>query len=74
MKRNMVVNRSIHDDWSSKGLLIASNLNVKYVILFKIGIPNWTPSSHGSSITPSLARLLYQIGTKVAFDFGEYVF
>lgn len=33
-----------------------------------------TSTNHRSHITPSLDRMLYQIRTRVAFDFGEYVF
>lgn len=57
----------------SKGLLIASNLSVKYDILYKIDVDNWAPSNYGPSITPSLVNLLYQIWTRVVFDFKEYV-
>lgn len=34
------ITENIHDDWSAKGLLIASNLSVKYVVLYKIGVAN----------------------------------
>ncbi|TYK03322.1 uncharacterized protein E5676_scaffold4996G00030 [Cucumis melo var. makuwa] len=35
----------------------ATALNVKYAILHKIGIANWFPSSHASSISAALAML-----------------
>lgn len=68
------INANVYEDWPSKCLLVAANLSVKYVILYKIREGNWNPSSHGSFITHSLVGLLYQIGTHDAFYFGEYVF
>lgn len=65
---------NVHGNWPTKGLFTLSSLSVKYVILYKIGIANWAPINHGSRITPSLESLIYQIGTIVAFDFGECVF
>lgn len=66
--------QNAHDDWPSKGLLVSLNLIVKYTILYKIGVENWAPSFHGSSIISNLASLLYPIGTKVAFDFDDHIF
>ena len=59
--------------WPSKGTLPSSDLTAKYFILYRIGIANCAPSSHGSSIKADLARLIYQIGTRSSFDFGEFV-
>ncbi|KAA0061139.1 uncharacterized protein E6C27_scaffold753G00030 [Cucumis melo var. makuwa] len=36
-------------------------LSVKYVILHKIGIANWFPSSHASSVSIALRTFMYQI-------------
>lgn len=47
---------------------------MKYVVLHKIGIANWCPSTHGSGVSPILASLLYQIGTRSTFNFGVFVF
>lgn len=44
---------NVHEKWNLKGLLVASNLNLKHAILYEIGMANWISSSHGSSITPS---------------------
>ena len=60
--------------WPSKGSLPSSDLSAKYSVMYKIGIANWAPSSHGSSIKSDLACLIYQIGTRASFDFGEFVF
>lgn len=65
---------NIHDDCQSKGLLIAWNLTVKYIILYKIGVANCTLSIHGLWITHGLDNLFYQIRTMTIFNFGEYVF
>ncbi|MCI20181.1 envelope-like protein, partial [Trifolium medium] len=60
--------------WPKKGLLSTGSLRVKYAILNRIGTSNWAPTNHGSGITPSLAKLIYLIGTKGKVNFGEYVF
>lgn len=65
---------NVNEDFPSKGLLVTSNLSVKYCILYKIGVVNWAPSSYRSGITPSLVRLLYHVSISVAFDLGEYAF
>ena len=64
----------MHDDWQSKVLLVASNLSVKYAIIYKIGVENWMSSSHGLGITPSLDSLLYEIGSRANFYFNDYLF
>ncbi|XP_008465030.1 uncharacterized protein LOC103502746 [Cucumis melo] len=46
--------------WPMNGIPAAA-LNVKYAILHKIGIVNWFPSSHASSISAALGTFLYQI-------------
>ncbi|XP_038904247.1 uncharacterized protein LOC120090596 [Benincasa hispida] len=38
------------------------------------GIANWCPSTHGSSLSPSLASLLYQIGIMSTFNFEVFVY
>ena len=58
----------------SKDTLASSDLTAKYLVLYRIGIANWAPFSHGSSIKAELACLIYQIGTRSSFDFGEFVF
>lgn len=63
---------NMHEGWSSKGILVASNMSVNYTIMYKIGVVSWAHSSYGSSITLNLVGLLYQIGTRAAFDFGGY--
>lgn len=63
-----------YGDWPSKGLLPTANMSVKYTFLNRIGVINRAPTIHNSSITNSLAKLVYQIGTSVTLDFGAYVF
>lgn len=55
------------------GQLFTVVLSVKYVVLHKIEIANWCPSTHGSGLSPTLASLLYQIGTRFMFDFEVFV-
>lgn len=45
-----------------------------YAILNKTGATNWEPTNHNSSITSTLAKLIFQIGTKSKLNLGEYVF
>lgn len=48
---------NFHEEWPLKGLLVVSNLSVKYDIMYKIGVAIWAPNSHGSCNTPSLVGL-----------------
>jgi hypothetical protein len=59
--------------WPKKGLLPTGKLSVKYAILNSIGAANWVPTSHGSGITPSLAKLIFLIGIKAMINFGQHV-
>ncbi|TYK01759.1 uncharacterized protein E5676_scaffold775G001010 [Cucumis melo var. makuwa] len=49
-------------------------LSVKYAILHKIGIANWFPSSHASSISPALGTFLYQICNDDKVDTGAFIY
>ena len=60
--------------WPKKGKLAAKYLSVKYAILNKIGVVNWVPTNHTSTIATNLGKFLYSVGTKVDFDFGAYIF
>ncbi|TYK21311.1 F5J5.1 [Cucumis melo var. makuwa] len=46
--------------WPVNDIHVAA-LSVKYVILHKIGIANWFPSSHASSVSATLETFLYRI-------------
>ncbi|XP_050946529.1 uncharacterized protein LOC103496380 [Cucumis melo] len=46
--------------WPVNGIP-ATALSVKYAIIHKIGITNWFPSSHASSVSATLGTFLYQI-------------
>lgn len=50
------------------------SLTGKYAMLNRIGVENWAPTNHRSSITSTLAKLIFQIGTKSKINFGESVF
>ncbi|XP_057452698.1 uncharacterized protein LOC130744543 [Lotus japonicus] len=39
-----------------------------------IGVVNWIPSHHTSTISAILAKLIYRIGTEIPFHFGSLVF
>ncbi|XP_050902615.1 uncharacterized protein LOC127114756 [Lathyrus oleraceus] len=60
--------------WSNKGKLFASNLSVKYATLHRIVTANWVPTNHTSTIFIGLRKFIYFVGTKRAFDFGNYIF
>lgn len=51
-----------------------ASLTIKYVTLHKIGISNWIPSTHVSTISTSLGHFIYLIGTGVRVNVGEFFF
>ncbi|XP_008466681.2 uncharacterized protein LOC103504033 [Cucumis melo] len=59
--------------WPVNGIPAAA-LSVKYVILHKIGIANWFPSSHASSISVALGAFLYQICNDDKVDTGAFIY
>lgn len=46
--------------WPNKGLS-SGKLSVKYDVLNNIYVANWAPTNHNSSITPALAKPIFQI-------------
>ncbi|XP_050896468.1 uncharacterized protein LOC127103247 [Lathyrus oleraceus] len=60
--------------WPLKGKLVASKLSVKYAMLHKIGVANWVPTNHKSTVVVMLGKLIYVVGTKAKFDYGSYIF
>ncbi|TYJ95503.1 uncharacterized protein E5676_scaffold441G00250 [Cucumis melo var. makuwa] len=58
--------------WPVNGIPAAA-LRIKYVILHKIGIANWFPSSHASSISAALGTFLYQIFNDDKVDAGSFI-
>lgn len=60
--------------WPVKKHLPAGKLTVKYAILHKIGVANWVPTNHISTIANTLGRFIYFVGTKVKFDYGRFMF
>ena len=59
---------------SNKELLSCASLSVKYAILNRIGVENWAPTNHTSSITTWMTKLIFLMGTKAKLIFGEYIF
>ncbi|KAA0038413.1 uncharacterized protein E6C27_scaffold270G003120 [Cucumis melo var. makuwa] len=55
--------------WLTNGIPVVA-LSVKYAILHKIGIANWFPSSHASSISVALGTFLYRICNDEGFFSG----
>ena len=60
--------------WPVDGQLPVASLMVKYSILHRIGISNWIPSKHASTISTSLGHFVYLVGTKVKVNIGEFIF
>ncbi|KAA0065370.1 uncharacterized protein E5676_scaffold682G00320 [Cucumis melo var. makuwa] len=59
--------------WPVNGIPTAA-LSIKYAILHKIGIANWFPSSHASSISAALGTFLYQICNDDKVDTGAFIY
>ena len=59
--------------WLVNGIPAAA-LSVKCDILYKIGIANWFPSSHASSISAALGTFLYQICNDDKVDTGAFIY
>ena len=47
---------------------------MKYVILHKIGIANWIPSTHASTVFIVLDHFIYLVGTRARLNVGEFIF
>ncbi|XP_039138781.1 uncharacterized protein LOC120276115 [Dioscorea cayenensis subsp. rotundata] len=62
------------ESWGEESRLPASTLTAKYNGLFKLGIQNWLPVPHNSSIVKELAMLLFAIGTSNKFNLGRLIF
>ncbi|XP_050915896.1 uncharacterized protein LOC127130988 [Lathyrus oleraceus] len=60
--------------WPNKRKLSAGKLIIKYAILHRIGTANWVPTNHTSTISTGMAKFIYVVGIKRAFDFGKYIF
>ncbi|XP_050909682.1 uncharacterized protein LOC127123514 [Lathyrus oleraceus] len=60
--------------WLVKKHLPAGKLSVKYDILHKIGVANWVPTNHISTIANTLGRFIFAVRTKVKFDYGRFMF
>lgn len=60
--------------WPDSGGIRASCLSYTYSVLHKVALRNWMPNTHSSVVRQGLALVLYQIGTKGSFNFGQLVF
>ncbi|XP_050909634.1 uncharacterized protein LOC127123459 [Lathyrus oleraceus] len=60
--------------WPFKKHLPAGKLTIKYAILHKIGVVNWVPTNHISTIANTLGRFIFPVGTKVKFDHVRFMF
>ncbi|GAA0183744.1 hypothetical protein LIER_31102 [Lithospermum erythrorhizon] len=68
-----VLTAGVVDTWPDKGLP-SSRLSVKYVVLYKVGVANWIPTTHNTSVFEALGKFLYMIGTGASFDMGRVFF
>ncbi|XP_019199140.1 PREDICTED: uncharacterized protein LOC109192888 [Ipomoea nil] len=64
------------DTWPTgeKDYLPSSQLTSKYVILHRLALHNWLPSTHFHTIGKQLAALLFRIGTKMSIDLGSWIY
>lgn len=51
------------DSWGIESRMPTSLLLAKYHVLFKLGIYNWFPTTHNSSILKEMAVFLYVVMT-----------
>ncbi|XP_008462943.2 uncharacterized protein LOC103501207 [Cucumis melo] len=59
--------------WPVNGIPTVA-LSVEYAILHEIGIANWFPSSHASSVSIALGTFLYQICNEDTIDTGSFIY
>ncbi|XP_039133235.1 uncharacterized protein LOC120270283 [Dioscorea cayenensis subsp. rotundata] len=59
------------ESWGEETRLPVSILTAKYNVLLRLGIQNWLPAPHNSSIVKELALLLFAIGTGKKFNLGR---
>lgn len=60
--------------WPKKNGIPIGRFIVKYVMIYRIGSSNSTPTNQKSNITSGLAKLIFQIITKAKIKFGDFVF
>ncbi|XP_039131829.1 uncharacterized protein LOC120268549 [Dioscorea cayenensis subsp. rotundata] len=60
--------------WGVESRLPASILIAKYNVFFGLGILNWLPTPHNSSIVKELTLLLFAIVTRKKFNMGRLIF
>jgi hypothetical protein len=56
--------------WPTKSNLSSSKLTAKYALLNKVAAANWAPTTHSNVVATGLAKIIYAVGTKTAFDYG----
>ncbi|XP_008456227.2 uncharacterized protein LOC103496232 [Cucumis melo] len=59
--------------WPVNGIFAVA-LSIKYAIMHKIGIANWFPSSHASSVSTALGTFLYQICNDNKVDTCAFIY
>ncbi|XP_050938842.1 uncharacterized protein LOC127148689 [Cucumis melo] len=67
-----VINGTL-SSWPVNGIPAVA-LSVKYAILHKIGIANWFPSSHASSVSVALGTFFYHICNDNRVDAGAFIY
>lgn len=68
-----LLGRFIHQ-WFSDGNFSVMKLSIKHAILYKIYITNWHPTSHLSTISTTLANLIYLVGTGSKVNVGDLIY
>ncbi|XP_050878638.1 uncharacterized protein LOC127082444 [Lathyrus oleraceus] len=60
-------------EWPIKKHIPVGKLTAKYAILHKIGSVNWVSTNHISTISNTLGRFIFAVGTKLKFGYGSHV-
>uniref|UniRef100_A0A1S3CJR8 Putative plant transposon protein domain-containing protein n=1 Tax=Cucumis melo TaxID=3656 RepID=A0A1S3CJR8_CUCME len=68
-----VLSKGTLSAWPANGTPAVA-LSVKYVILHKIGIANWFPSSHASSVSVALGTFLHRICNDNRVDASAFIY
>lgn len=63
-----------YSSWGPESRFLASPLTVKYNVLFRLGIYNWFPMAHNSSIFKEMTLLPYDMVTGRKFNLGKFIF
>lgn len=60
--------------WKAGSRILCSHLTSKYTMLTRVGLFNWFPSLHQSSIDHDNCCFIYRVGKGLELNLGDYVF